>query len=383
MASAEIITIGSELLLGVTQDTNTSYLLKNLREIGINCYRTQIIGDNTSRIASAIRESVSRVDIVLLTGGLGPTVDDMTRAAVAEAFNTQLVYHEELWQEILVYFTQRDREPSENNRRQAYLPENAKGIPNSVGTAPAFLVETDDKIVISLPGVPIEMKVIFENSVIDILRKKYPYDDTIKIRTLHTFGLGESIIDESVSEFETWSNPTLGLSAKEGVIDLRLTAKGVNERDASLKLDDLEARIRARLGDAIFGVDGESLPGVLERMLREAGKSVNIFEVGTSGKVGKSLDHSVYKAKTANPALSDEEWENGIGIQSEPGQIDLYVRLTSVENGFNKVQSICTNSQGASTTSKIYNPKLFSDQYFVYIALETLRSVLLDERRVK
>ena len=157
----------------------------------------------------------------------------MTRAAVAEAFNTQLIYHEELWQEILVYFTQRDREPSENNRRQAYLPENAKGIPNPVGTAPAFLVETDDKIVISLPGVPIEMKVIFENSVIDILRKKYPYDDTIKIRTLHTFGLGESIIDESVSEFETWSNPTLGLSAKEGVIDLRLTAKGVNERDAS------------------------------------------------------------------------------------------------------------------------------------------------------
>lgn len=383
MASAEIIAIGSELLLGVTQDTNTSYLLANLREIGVDCYRTQIIGDNTRRIATAIQESLSRVDIVLITGGLGPTVDDMTRAAVAEAFNTHLVYHEELWQEILEYFTQRNREPSKNNYRQAYIPENAKGIHNPVGTAPAFSVETEDKIVIALPGVPIEMKVIFENFVVDILRKKYPADDTIVIRTLHTFGVGEALIDESVAEFETWSNPTLGLSAKEGVIDLRLTAKGVNERDAALKLDDLETRIRARLGDAIFGIDGESLPGVINRMLRDSGKKVKIHESGTDGKVAGSLDNSVYLVDAKKPVLSDEEWENGINPQARTGQVDLYVRLISIENGLNKVQSICINSQGASTTSRIYNPKLFSEQYFVYIALETLRAVLLDGERVK
>ena len=134
MASSEIIAIGSELLLGETQDTNTAFLLRKLREIGVDIYRTQIIGDNVQRIANAIHESLSRVDIVITTGGLGPTIDDPTREAVAKAFDEDLVYHEALWDEIKVYFTNHDRQPTENNRRQAYLPASAQVIHNEIGT---------------------------------------------------------------------------------------------------------------------------------------------------------------------------------------------------------------------------------------------------------
>jgi molybdenum cofactor synthesis domain-containing protein len=150
MPTAEIIAIGTELLLGEIQDTNTQFLARQLRNIGIDLYRSTQIGDNTERIAAVIQEAMDRSDIVITTGGLGPTVDDPTREAVARAFGVQTVYHPELWQQILERYRSYSRQPTENNRRQAYLPYNAIAIENPVGTAPAFRVETAKNVIISL-----------------------------------------------------------------------------------------------------------------------------------------------------------------------------------------------------------------------------------------
>ena len=192
MTSAEVITIGTELLLGEIQDKNTAYLARQLRQLGIDLYRVTTIGDNTLRIADTIRESLSRADIVITTGGLGPTIDDPTRNAVAIALNLEVVFHPILWRKITRRFNQRGIKPSENNRKQAYLPESAVAIENPVGTAPAFFIIHHKKMVISLPGVPAEMEMIFQTSLVTLLKKHFTLHETIQTRVLHTSGVGES-----------------------------------------------------------------------------------------------------------------------------------------------------------------------------------------------
>ena len=364
MASSEIIAIGSELLLGETQDTNTAFLLRKLREIGVDIYRTQIIGDNVQRIANAIHESLSRVDIVITTGGLGPTIDDPTREAVAKAFDEDLVYHEALWDEIKVYFTNHDRQPTENNRRQAYLPASAQVIHNEIGTAPAFFVETNGKIVVSLPGVPVEMQYLTNTYVLDLLRDKYPTNDIILVRTLHSCGLGESVVDEAVAEFETWANPTLGLSAKGGITDLRITAKGRSREDASEKLTQLENEIRRRIGKHIFGVDDETLPKVVSRELRDAGLKLSLDETGTDGKIAESFDEDVLTP------------DSGISADRD-GVVSLSVSVSPAENGFNQVQLSCKTPRAARQMVRFFDPRLFSDQDYISLSLEFLRLAIL------
>jgi molybdenum cofactor synthesis domain-containing protein len=158
MPVAEVITIGTELLLGVIQDTNTSFIAKTLNSAGIDIFHASMIGDNEERIALEIRAALKRADIIITTGGLGPTIDDPTRDAVALAFNRRTEFKPELWDQILARFKAYGRTPTENNKRQAFIPEGAVAIPNPVGTAPAFYIEENHKILFSLPGVPSEMK---------------------------------------------------------------------------------------------------------------------------------------------------------------------------------------------------------------------------------
>lgn len=383
MPSAEIIAIGSELLLGETIDTNTSFLLKQLRNIGINIYRTQIIGDNIIRIQDAIRESLNRADIVITTGGLGPTIDDPTRAAVAGAFNQDLIYREDLWADVCAYFLQHGREPTENNKRQAYIPANAEPIRNPIGTAPSFYVMHGKKIVIALPGVPIEMKYLTETAVIPLLKEKYQHNDRIITRTLHTFGIGESIVDEIVADLETWSNPTLGLSAKEGVTNLRLTAKGSDREDAAAKISDLEKLIRKRLGVKIYGVDDETLPNILNHELAKRNIKLRVVEIGTNGKIAAEITPE--NLSTGSILLTDDEEDvfTRILIESEnkiaPSDLcNLFVLRKTVEEGFYQVQLTSKISSESRTETRKYNPQLFSDQFFVYFALEAVRLLLID-----
>jgi len=261
--NAEVITIGTELLLGEIVDTNSAYITRQLRDIGVNIFYLTTVGDNLNRIAEAIRISLSRADVVITTGGLGPTVDDMTRQAVAMATGHQLEFRPELFEQIKERFQQFGAKMSENNRVQAFIPTGSIPVYNRLGTAPCFIVETEQGAVISLPGVPREMKDILAQSVIPYLRERMGGKGIIKARVLRTAGIGESQIDVQIGDLETWSNPTVGLAAHTGQTDIRITARADTEAEADELIAKAETIIRERLGAYIFGVDKDRLEDVL------------------------------------------------------------------------------------------------------------------------
>ena len=266
MPSAQILAIGTELLLGVITDTNTAFIARSLNQYGVDIFKTGTIGDNQSRIAEEIRAILQETDILITTGGLGPTVDDPTRQAVAQAFGVELDFHPELWEQIQARFKAYGRPPSENNKRQAYLPRGAQAIENPVGTAPAFAIWQNGKVVISLPGVPSEMKTLLEDAVIPLLREKYNLAGITLSRTLRSAGMGESNVDELVSELEKLSNPTVGLAAHPGQVDIRITAKAPSRAEAEALIQPVEEQVRRMLGVKIYGADEDTLPAVLTRL---------------------------------------------------------------------------------------------------------------------
>ncbi len=289
MPTAEIITIGTELLLGEIIDTNSRFLAQSMRDAGIDLFRITTVGDNISRIAQAIQQSLERCDIVLTTGGLGPTVDDPTRDAVAQAVGVNSVYHPELWDQIQKRFQKLGRLPTENNRRQAYIPEGAIAIENPVGTAPIFVVDYQSKLVISLPGVPSEMTYLMEHNVVPLLQRRFDLHDVILTRTLHTVGIGESQIDDQISDLEVLSNPTVGLSAHFGQVDIRITVKADSEQVAAHLIQPVEETIRNRLGDSIYGADAETLADVALRSIAAQKLSLCALEAGTGGEIIRQL----------------------------------------------------------------------------------------------
>jgi molybdenum cofactor synthesis domain-containing protein len=300
MTTAEIITIGTELLLGETADTNTRFIARTLRALGVDLFRAQTVGDNAARIAEAVRAAAARADIVLTTGGLGPTVDDPTRQAIAEACEAPLEFHPELWEQITARIARRGRAPTENQKRQAYIPKDAIVLSNPVGTAPAFITEiiepqrNEDReapsfpakilfagqkkpsrtsllrgknsrsggaracTIISLPGVPHEMETLLTDAVVPFLQKRFGLHELILVRTLHTRGLGEGMIDDKIGDLETLANPTVGLSAHTGAVDIRITAKAESEAEARKMIAAVEAEVRTRLGEAVTGADDDA-----------------------------------------------------------------------------------------------------------------------------
>ena len=282
MAQAEIITIGTELLLGEIQDTNTRFLARHLRQIGVDLYRVTTVGDNVLRIAEMIRESLMRADIVITAGGLGPTIDDPTRNAAAVAFNVEMVFHTDLWQQIEKRFGLRGIVPTENNQKQAYLPANAVAIHNPVGTAPAFYIPDHEKIVICLPGGPGEMETIFSETIISLLTEKYALSQVIKPRVIHTSGIGESVIDDLIADLESNSNPTVGLSAHPGRVDIRITAKANSEVEAEELIRGVESIICQRLAGCIYGIDDDTLLQVIALRASKIKPSVNLYTTGFS-----------------------------------------------------------------------------------------------------
>jgi len=293
MPSAEIITIGTEILLGEIVDTNTRYIARTLRGMGVDLYRTITIGDNAERIAEAIRHSMQRADIVITTGGLGPTVDDPTREAVAKAAGVELEFREDLWEQVVAVISRYGRKPSENQKRQAYIPKGALAIPNPVGTAPCFIVETERNAVVSLPGVPNEMEHILHESIIPYLQERFHLDEIIKIRVLHCSGLGEGMIDEKIANLEMLSNPTVGLAAHTGVVDIRIAAKAKTEAEADRMIADIERQIQEQLGDVVFGADEDKLEDVVLSMVAKRGWTLIGVESGLDGLLARKIPHTV------------------------------------------------------------------------------------------
>ncbi len=304
MTSAEIITIGTEILLGEIVDTNTRYIARTLRSLGVDLYRTITIGDNVDRIASAISHSMERANIVITTGGLGPTVDDPTREAVAKAIGVRTEFREDLWQQVVETISRYGRTPSENQKRQAYVPQGAIGLKNPVGTAPCFIVETETNAVISLPGVPAEMEHVLHESVIPYLQKRFGLNEVIKVRVLHCAGLGEGMIDEKIADLEELSNPTVGLAAHTGVVDVRITAKAKSESEAQEMIAKVEADVRQRLGSIVFGADEDRLEEVVLDMLAQRGLTLTAIESGLDGLLARKVPHTASLPNLTPEALT-------------------------------------------------------------------------------
>ena len=290
MPNLEIITIGTELLLGEITDTNSTYIARTLRDHGIDIFRITTIGDNQGRIASAIQEALTRAEIVITTGGLGPTVDDPTRQAVADATDRDLVFDPDLWQEIEKRFLDYGRKPSENNRRQAYIPDGGIPIHNPVGTAPCFVVEIDKACVISLPGVPREMEYVLHESVIPFLSNKFVLNSQIiKATVLHAASIGESLLDELIDDLERLSNPTVGLLAHPGQVDIRVTAKANSEHEAIQRIQPIVEEVNRRLGEHIYGYNKETLELIITRILNHHHLKLGLVECGLEGKLSERM----------------------------------------------------------------------------------------------
>ncbi len=337
MAVAEIVTIGTELLLGEIQDTNSRYIARFLRDIGVDLYRLSTVGDNVQRITATLQEALMRADIVITTGGLGPTVDDPTRQAVAKTFNVPLEFHEELWEQILERYKQYGQKPTENNKRQAYIPANSIPILNPVGTAPAFAYELGTKVVISLPGVPREMEYLIEHFVRDYLKRRYGLQETvIKPWVIHTISKGESTIDEIIGDLEELSNPTVGLLAHPGQTDIRVTAKAGSLAEAEQMMAPVLQRIREQLGKYIYGENETTLEEAVGRLIADHNISVEIIEVGTKGEILSKLKSQVpdlANGEFIDSYVSNETLKTLLKESQAQQNADLALGVRLVSNG--------------------------------------------------
>ena len=297
----EIVAIGTELLLGQIADTNSAWLGEQLAANGIDSHFHQAVGDNHARILLALRTALARADAVIVCGGLGPTQDDITREAIAEVMNVGLLRDEAIAEAIRGFFAARGRSMSDNNLRQAEVPEGASIIPQERGTAPGLICPVGAKVIYAVPGVPYEMEEMFERAILPDLRRRMADEDqaVIRSRVLRTWGAAESSLAEAVGpRFEHHEGATTGLtvaflaSGIEG-IKVRLTAKAPTELDAVALLDaeELEVRqlIEAEFGDIVFGLDDESMEDAIATMLLERGLSLGLAESVTGGLIASRL----------------------------------------------------------------------------------------------
>lgn len=289
--TCEILTIGSEILLGQIMDTNTTYLARELGRIGVATRFRTSVGDKLDEIVRVIRGAADRCDLVITTGGLGPTLDDLTREAVARATGVELELKPELMEQIEAYFARIGYRMPENNRRQAYVPAGSEVIPNPVGTAPCFVAETNGRPIICLPGVPRELSYLWGREIAPWIRERFRLSDQeVTYRVLKVAGLSESRVDDLIGDLMgVGGNPEVGLLASPGEIKIRITATARGATEAEGLISPLEEKIRSRLGDKIFGVDEETLEGVVDRLLLERGMTLAILETFTAGLAAQRL----------------------------------------------------------------------------------------------
>jgi nicotinamide-nucleotide amidase len=290
VATAEIITIGTELLLGQLVDTNTAVIAAALAEIGVDVFRETSVGDNEARIAQSLREALERADAVILVGGLGPTVDDLTREAVAAATARPLELDQAVVDDLRAFFTSVGRRMSPNNARQAMFPRGASVLENPKGTAPGFALEIDQKIIAVMPGPPREMEPMLRDHVLPLLARRFGLRSVIATRVLRTVGISESEVDARIADlFRAGVNPSIAVLAHLGQVDVKLTAKAQTREAAHALIDQLEPEIRRHLGEHIFSDDGTSLPEALGTALRRRGWTLATAESCTGGLLGTMI----------------------------------------------------------------------------------------------
>ncbi len=294
---AEIVMIGTELLLGEIVDTNANLLAVALRNIGMDLYYKTTVGDNEERITQVLNLALDRSDVVITSGGIGPTVDDVTRQAIARATGRQLIFSEVLERQIAARFRNFGREMAANNKRQAYLPEGARPLENPVGTAPCFLSEDTGGrgFIICLPGVPRELAHMMEHTVVPLLVERMGGVKVIRVRVLRTCAVGESNIDRGIGDLMTSSNPTVGLAAHAGQTDVRITARADSEDEARTLVAGMETELRNRLGVAVYGVDKATVSEVVGRLLSERELTLGVVDSLTGGQLSRELNEAGFE----------------------------------------------------------------------------------------
>mgnify|MGYP002553669535 CR=1 FL=1 len=286
--TVEILSVGTELLLGNIVNLDAQILSQGLSALGLNVYWHTVVGDNPERVRQAVDIARQRADILITTGGLGPTCDDLTKVAVAQAFGRTLVYHEPSAQRIRDRFAAMGRPVTENNFQQAMIPEGATVLDNDWGTAPGVAMEADGIHVLMLPGPPRECEMMFRHRAVPYL--KGLSEGVIVSRTVKTFGIGESAAEALLRDLmNSLHNPTLAPYAKPGEVMLRLTAKGESPQDCQERMAPLFWDVRSRLGDYLYGVDVSSLEEVVLTRLRQKGLTLSAAESCTGGLIAKRL----------------------------------------------------------------------------------------------
>jgi nicotinamide-nucleotide amidase len=288
--TVELVAIGSELLLGQIVDSNSAWMAQRLAEVGTDLFRKTTVGDNLERMVDVLGGALARADCVITGGGLGPTEDDLTRQAVAQAVQRPLERHAGALRDLQRRFRSRGFVLTPNNEKQALLPRGATLVHNPNGTAPAFIVEDQRGTVISLPGVPFEMKWLLEHEVVPYLRRRWGLNRVIHHRVLKVGELGESAVDHRIGAIMTESaNPKVGVLARPGQVDVRISARADSPAAARALIAPTEARVRAALGDHIFAADEETLESVVAAALARHGWSVASYEDRTGGTVAAAL----------------------------------------------------------------------------------------------
>src|SRR5262245_21052590 len=407
--NAEIIATGSELVLWETVDTSSASLARQLAAIGINLFRKSTVGDSEERIAAIVSEALGRAELVICTGGLGPTVDDKTREAVARATGRPLVFHQHLLDQIEARFRSFGRTMSPSNRQQAYVPDGARIVENPRGTAPAFIVEVvrnsspstgseaaggQGAMVVVLPGVPSEMRYLWENAILPYLRDERGQRGVILVKTLHAAGAGESVIGEMIADLMQQSNPTVGISAKRAQYELRIGAKSDSRAGAEALIAQAEATIRERLGQYLLG--DEKLEQLVVQLLRERGLSLALYEGTDRAPVYRAITASAEGRallrgaiihpldRPADAAAAASLARGGAATVRDRWRADLAVGVQVAsapdDDGFTTVVVALADAAGVGEWTRRYDLNLDEGWEFIAaMAFDAVRQHLLDQ----
>ncbi len=290
---AEILSVGTELLLGQLVDTNAPWLAQSLSTLGIDVYWISQVGDNQGRLVDALRRGWERSDLIVISGGLGPTGDDLTRESISELLGEEMVVQPELEAELRAFFARRGRIMPERNVKQATLIPSAEAIPNPIGTAPGWWVQRDGRMILAMPGVPVEMKRMWEQELLPRLGRQAG-TGVILSRTLKVLGMGESWVEDELKEMVSSANPTVATYAKNDGIHVRISSKAPTRDAAQEMVAKVESRVRQILGDHIYGADDETVQDSVMGLLERAGLTLATMETCTAGQLSTALASSVH-----------------------------------------------------------------------------------------
>ena len=320
---AEIIAVGTEILLGDIVNTNARYLSRRLADLGISVYHQTVVGDNPERIKDSFKLAFTRSDMVITTGGLGPTKDDITKEMAAEFFNKDLVVDEFSLKKIEQFFVKMNRRMTDNNKKQAYMPQDSIILINNNGTAPGCVINENGKIIIVLPGPPKEMTLMFENEVVPYLKQ---FQDGVMVsKVLRVLGLGESLMEDMVKDImDNQTNPTIAPYAKDGEAILRITAKGKTQAEAQMLIVPVENQVRQRLGDNIYGIGDTNIESVVAQILIDRKLTISTAESCTGGLVAAKLINC--------PGISSVFMEGMVTYSNESKMKRLNVKEETLQN---------------------------------------------------